>query len=104
MGRKLFSHMVLRKLSEITNGKSVLISTIFFYSYEYFFFQPNQEHYSLCCSSPCFRVLLCTHYGLLQCFSTYFCKLKETRVLQPIFPDYVISCHNGFIDSGCVVL
>ena len=30
MGRKLFSHMVLRKLSEITNGKSVLISTIFF--------------------------------------------------------------------------
>ena len=25
----------------------------------------------MCCSSPCFRVLLCTHYGPLQCFSIY---------------------------------
>ena len=36
--------------------------------------------------------LLCTHYGPLQCFSTYFRKLKEIGVLRPIFPDYVISC------------
>ena len=48
--------------------------------------------YSLCCNLPCFRVLLCTHYRSLQCFSTYFCKLKEIRVLRPMFPDYVISC------------
>ena len=37
-------------------------------------------------------VLLCTHYGSLQCFSTYYRKLKEIRVLRPIFSDYVISC------------
>ena len=47
----------------------------------------NQEQFSLCCSSPCFRILLYTYYGPLQCFSTYFRKLKETGVLQPIFPD-----------------
>ena len=46
----------------------------------------------MCCSSLCFRVLLCTHYGPLQCFSTYFRKLKEIGVLRPIFPDYVNSC------------
>ena len=57
--------------------------------------QSNQEQCSLCFSSPCFLVLLCTHYGLLQCFSTCFCKLKEIRVLWPIFTDYVISCDYG---------
>ena len=46
---------------------------------------------SMCCSSPYFLVLLCTHYGPLQGFSTYFSKLKEIGVLRPIFPDYVIS-------------
>ena len=49
----------------------------------------------MCCSSPCFLVLLCTHYGPLQCFATYFCKLKEIGVLRPIFPDYAISCDFG---------
>ena len=29
--------------------------------------------------------------GPLQCFSIYFCKLKEIRVWRSIFPDYVIS-------------
>ena len=43
-------------------------------------------------TSPGFLVLLCTHYGPLQYFSTYFCKLKEIGVLRPIFPDHVISC------------
>ena len=74
------------------------------YNYEYFLFQSafsslfnhrqisqsNREQCRLCCSSPCFRVLLCTHYGPLQCFSTYFRKLKETGVLQSIFPDYFL--------------
>ena len=50
----------------------------------------------MCCSSPCFLVLLCTHYGPLQCFSTYFRKLKEIGVLRSIFPDYVISCDYVF--------
>ena len=53
--------------------------------------QSNQEQCSLCCSSPCFCVLLCNHYGPLQCFSTSFRKLKEVGVLRPIFSDYVIS-------------
>ena len=39
--------------------------------------QIRNNVYSLCCSSPYFRVLLCTHYGPLQCFSTYFRKLKK---------------------------
>ena len=34
MPRTLFSNMVLRKLSEITNSKPILISTISFYSYD----------------------------------------------------------------------
>ena len=106
MARTLFFRMVLRKLSEISNNNLIFSQYKIFYNYEYFFFQSafwslfnhrqrsqsNQEQCSLCCSSPCFRVLLCTHYGPLQCFSTYFRKLKEIRVLRPIFPDYVISC------------
>ena len=55
----------------------------------------NQEQCSLYCSSPCFLVLLYTHYGPLQRFSTYFRRLKEIGVLRPIFPDYVISCDYG---------
>ena len=34
MARTLFSGMVLRKLSEITKSKPILISTMFFYSYD----------------------------------------------------------------------
>ena len=60
--------------------------------------QPNQEQCSLCCSSPCLCVLLCTYYEPLQCFSTYFCKLKEMRVLRHIFPEYVISCDYVSMD------
>ena len=36
-----------------------------------------------------FAFLLCTHYGPLQHFSTYFRKSKEIGVSRPIFPDYV---------------
>ena len=107
MARTLFFRMVLRKFLEISNKKSIFRQYNNFYKYKYFFFsicvlisfqlsprkgQSNQEQCSLCCSSTCFRVLLCTHYGPLQCFSTYFRKLKEIGVLRPIFPDYVISC------------
>ena len=84
-----------------------------FYNYENFFFQSafwslfnhrqrsqsNQEQCSLCCSLPCFLVLLCAHYGLLQYFSTYFRKLKKIGVLQPIFPHYVISCDYDLCTS-----
>ena len=43
--------------------------------------------------------MLCTYYGPLQCFSTYFRKLKEIGVLRHIFPDYVISCDYEYIDN-----
>ena len=109
MARTLFFRMVFRKFSEITKNKPIFSQYNIFYNYKYFFFQSafwslfnhrqksqsNQEQCSLCCSSPCFRVLLCTQYGPLQCFSTYFRKLKEIGVLRPIFPDYVISCDYG---------
>ena len=110
MARTLLFCMVFRKFSEITNNKPFfIVSTIFFTNINISFFnlhfdrfsvivkksQSNQEQCSLCCSSPCFCVLLCTHYGLLQCFSTCFHKLKEIVVLQPMSPDCVISCDYG---------
>ena len=109
MARTLFFRMVFRKFSEITKNKPIFSQYNIFYNYEYFFFQSafwslfnhrqrsqsNQEQCSLCCSSPCFLVLLCTHYGPLQYFSACFRKLKEIGVLRPIFPDYVISCDYG---------
>ena len=118
MGRTLFFRMVLKKFSEITNNKPIFSQYNIFYNYEYFFFQSafwslfnhrqrsqsNQEQCSLCCGSPCFRVLLCTHYGPLQCFSTYFRKLKEIGVLRPIFPDYVIYCDYGYDNLTCICI
>ena len=107
MARTLFFRMVFRKFSEITKNKPIFSQYNIFYNYEYFFFQSgfrslfnhhqrsqsNQKQCNLCCGSPCFRVLLCTHYGPLQWFSTYFRKLKQIGVLRPIFPDYVFSCN-----------
>ena len=96
-----FSVWCLGSSQKLLTTNQFLVSTIFFTIMNISFFslrfdlfssQSNQEQCSLCCSSPCFRVLLCTHYGPLQCFSTYFRKLKEIGVLRPIFPDYVISC------------
>ena len=104
--------MVLRKFSEITNNKTIFSQPSAQYFWQLWIFpfqasfwslfnrrqrsQSNQEQCSLCCSSPCFLVLLCTHYRPLQCFSTYFHKSKEIGVLRPILPDYVIS-----ISCGC---
>ena len=96
---RTFFRMVLRKFSENTNNKPIFSQCNIFYNYEYFFFQSafwslfnhhqrsqsNQKQCSLCCGSPCFRVLLCTHYWPLQWFLT--CFRKEIRVLRPIFPD-----------------
>ena len=113
MARTLFLRMVLRKFSEITNNKPIFSQYNILYNYEYFFFQSafwslfnhrqrsqsNQEQCSLCCGSPCFRVLLCTHYGPLQCFSTDFRKLKEIGVLRSVLPDYLISYVYAVINS-----
>ena len=54
------------------------------------------EKCSLCWSSPCFGVLMCTHYGPLHSFSTHSRKSKEIGVLRPIFPDYVICCDYDY--------
>ena len=116
MARTLFFPMVLRKFSEITKNKPIFSQHNIFYKYRYFFFQSaisyffkhgqtsqsNQEQCSLCCGSPCFRVWLCTHYWPLQCFSTYFRKLKEIIVLRAIFTDYIISCDYVHILTSCV--
>ena len=101
-----FSVRCLGNSQKLLTTNQFLVSTIFFTIMNIFFFQSvfwslfnhrqksrsNQEQCSLCCCSPCFLVLLCTHDGPLQCFSTYFRKLKEMGVLRPIFPDHVISC------------
>ena len=118
MARTLFFRMVFRKFSEITKNKPIFSQYNIFYNYEHFFFQSafwslfnhrrrsqsNQEQCSMCCSSPCFLVLLCTHYGLLQCFLTQFRKLKEIGVLRPVFPDYVISCDYGKNERCCEIV
>ena len=110
MATIFFFRMVLRKSSEITNNKPIFSQYNIFYNYEYFLLQSAfrslfnhcqrsqliQEQRSVCCSSPCFLVLLCTTYGLLQCFSIYFCKLKKIGVLRPIFPYYLISCDHDY--------
>ena len=98
MARTLFFRMAFRKFSEITKNKPIFSQHNIFYNYEYFFFQfafwslfshrqrsqSNQEQCSLRCRSTCFCVLLCTHYGPLQCSSTYFRKIKEIGVLRPM--------------------
>ena len=102
MARTLFFRMGLRKFSEITNNKPVFTQYNIFYNYEYFFFQSafwslliitkevNQirKNVVVLWFTYCFHVSLCTHFGPLQCFSTYFRKLKEIGVLRLIFPDY----------------
>ena len=119
MARTLFFRMVFRKFSEITKNKPIFSQYNIFYNYEYFFFQSafwslfnhcqrsqsNQEQCSLCCSSPCFRALLCTQYGPLICLSTYFCKLKEIGVLRFIFPveltwDDLVYVHSIHLDKN----
>ena len=45
----------------------------------------------MCCSSLCLRILLCTHYGFSQCFSTYFRKSKEIGVYGPYFYDILVT-------------
>ena len=101
-----FSVWCLGISQKLLTANQFSVSTIFFTNINISFFnlrfdlfsiiakksQSNQEQCTLCCGSPCFRVLLSPHYGPLQCFSTYFRKLKEIGVLGPIFPDYIISC------------
>ena len=100
--------MVLRKSSEITNTNQFLVSTILFtimnislFSLRFDLFSIiTKEQCSLCCSSPCFCVLLYIHYGPLQCFSIYFRKLKEIGVLLPIFLEYVTSCGYDLTEAA----
>ena len=94
--------------SQKLKTNQVLVSTVFFtimiisfFSLRFDLFsmiakEVNQIRNNVVCVVA-LLVLLCTHYGPLQCFSTQFRKLKEIGVLRPVFPDYVISC-----DYGCI--
>ena len=104
-----FSVWCLGNSQKLLTTNQFLVSTIFFTIMNISFFnlrfdlsteevnhhqrcQSNQEQWSPCCSSSCFSVLFCTYHGPLQCFSTYFRKLREIGVLRLTFPHYVISC------------
>ena len=92
MARTSFVRMVFRKSPAIIKNKPIFSQYNFFYNYEYFFFQSafwslfnhrqrsqsNQKQCSLCCSSPCFLVLLPTHYGPLHAFQHIFV-IKRNR-------------------------
>ena len=96
-----FSVWSLGSSQKLLTRNQFLVSAIFFTIINISFFQSafwsyfnhsqrsqsNHKQCSLWCSFPCFLVLLGTHYGPLQCFSTYLRKLKEVGVLRPIFPD-----------------
>ena len=112
-----FSVWSLRNSQKLLTANQFLVTTIFFVITNISFFSlrfdlfsiiadliDNQEQCSLCRSLPCFLVLLCSHCGPLQYFSTYFRKLKEIGVLRPIFPDYVISCDYGYDNLTCICI
>ena len=97
-----FSVWSLGNSQKLLKTNQFLVSTIFFTIMNISFFslrfdlfsiiakevnQIRSNECSLWCSSSCFLVLLCIHYGPLQCFSTHFRQLKEIGVLRPIFPD-----------------
>ena len=105
----------------ILTTKQFFVSTIFFTNKNISFFNlcfdlftiinkksmSNQEQCSLCCSLPYFRVLLCTHYELLQCILTYCHKSKEIRVLQPIFQTMLILVTMiwiNFVKNGNMII
>ena len=86
-----------------------LVSTIFFTIMNISFFslgfdlfsiiakEVSQIRNNVVCVVARLVFLFCCALTMLQCFSTYFGKLKEIGVLRPIFPDYVISCDYGLI-------
>ena len=95
-----FSVWSLGNSQQLLTTNQFLVSTIFFTIMNISFFSLRFDLFSItakdvnqirnnvvCCSSSCFLVLLSTHYGPLQCFSTHFRKLKEIGVLRPIFSD-----------------
>ena len=103
-----FFRMVLRILSEITNNKAILISTIFFKIMNISFFNLCFDLFSIiakevnhirnnvvCVVARLVFVFFCA-------FTTGLCNtfqhILEIGVLRSIFPDYVISCNYGLND------
>ena len=112
-----FSVWSLGNSQKLLKTNQFLVSTIFFTIMNISFFSLRFDLFSiiakevnqirnLWCNVVCvvarlvFLFLLCTHYRPLQCFSTYFRKLKEIGVLRPIFTNYFISCDYVWIKSG----
>ena len=86
----------LRNSQKLLTANQFLVSTMFFtimnislfnlcfYLFLIIIKEVNQiRNNVLCFSLPCFHILLCFHYRLLQCFSTYFCKyIVNTLVMM----------------------
>ena len=114
MAITLFFCMVLRKFSEITNNKLIFSQYNIFCKYKYFFFQYSfwslfnhcekvnqiRNYVVLCCSSPCFRVLLCTHYGPLPVH--IFGHKKKSEFYGPYFQTmlFFVTMISGAIHSN----
>ena len=95
-----FSVWSLGNSQKLLKANQFLVSTIFFAIMNISFFSLRFDLFSIIAKEVnqirnklvCFvarlvlRFLLCTHYGLLQCFPTNFRKLKEIGVLRIIFP------------------
>ena len=88
MAKTLFLRMVFRKFFR---QLFFTIMNISFFSLRFDLFsiiakEVNQIRNNVVRVVACLAsVLLYTHYGPLECFSTYFRKLKEIGVLRPIF-------------------
>ena len=74
----IFPYFSRKFMKNATCNKLIFSQYDSFHKYKYFFSQSifwslfnhrqkcqsNQDQHILCCSCPCFRVLLCTHFGL----------------------------------------
>ena len=101
-----FSVWSLGNSQKLLKTNQFLVSTIFFTIMNISFFNLRFDLFSIiakevnkirnnvvCVVDRLVFVLLYTHYGPLQYFWTYFCKLKWIGVLRSIFRGYVISCN-----------
>ena len=97
-----FSIWCLENYQKLLTTNQYLVSPIFFTIMNISFFnlcfnlfsmiakEVNQIRNNVVCVVADLVFVFCC--ALTTGFSTYFRKLKEIRVLRPIFPDYDISC------------
>ena len=111
MTRALFFCIVLRKFLEIkiTNNKLIFSQCNIFIS----FFDPRFDLFSIiakkvnqirnnvvCVVARLVFVFCCAlTTDCCNAFQHIFVKVKEVGVLQPIFPDYIISCDYAVLET-----